>query len=89
MSSYTTRKSLGQTDWFVHDRFGMFIHFGLYSLPARREWVKSRENMSDEAYDRYFQHFNPDLYDAAEWAQAAKRAGMKYAVLTTKHHEGF
>lgn len=89
MSSYTTRKSLGQTDWFVHDRFGMFIHFGLYSLPARHEWVKSREKMSDEAYDRYFQHFNPDLYDAAEWAQAAKRAGMKYAVLTTKHHEGF
>ena len=76
--------------WWLHDRFGMFIHFGLYSLPARHEWVKSREAMDTETYNRkYLPRFNPDLYDAKKWAKTAKAAGMKYAVLTTKHHEGF
>ncbi|MBE6965409.1 MAG: alpha-L-fucosidase [Ruminococcaceae bacterium] len=89
MSSYVRRKTPGDTEWFVHDRFGMFIHFGLYSMPARHEWIKSYEMISEEKYDTYFNHFNPDLFDAREWAKAAKRAGMKYAVLTTKHHEGF
>lgn len=89
MSSYVRRKTPGNTDWFVHDRFGMFIHFGLYAMPARHEWIKKREAIPDEKYDRYFEHFNPDLFDAHEWARAAKEAGMKYAVLTTKHHEGF
>ena len=89
MSSYVTRKSPGDTEWFRHDRFGMFIHFGLYSMPARHEWFKSRSKVSEEHYDLYFKHFNPDLYDPREWARKAKAAGMKYAVLTTKHHEGF
>ncbi len=89
MSSYVRRKTPGDTDWFVHDRFGMFIHFGLYAAPARHEWMKSFEKMSEENYDRYLPHFNPDLFDAREWARQAKAAGMKYAVLTTKHHEGF
>ena len=89
MSSYKIRKTPGDTEWFRHDRFGMFIHFGLYVLPARHEWVKNRESLTDETYDRYFKHFNPDLFDAREWARQAKKAGMKYAVLTTRHHEGF
>ncbi|RUM08884.1 alpha-L-fucosidase [Rhizobium chutanense] len=75
--------------WFVHDRFGMFVHWGLYALPARHEWVKSREELSDADYQKYFDHFDPDLYDPREWAKRAKAAGMKYVVLTTKHHEGF
>ncbi len=75
--------------WFTHSRFGMFIHWGLYALPARHEWLKSRECISDEEYQKYFDHFNPDLYDAKAWAKAAKNAGMKYFVITTKHHEGF
>src|SRR3954452_17712156 len=79
----------GNIAWFVHDRFGMFIHWGLYSLAARHEWVKSREHLDDNAYQRYFDHFNPDLYDPREWAAAARAAGMKYVVITTKHHEGF
>ena len=79
----------GDTGWFVHDRFGMFIHWGLYALPARHEWVKSRELIADEPYQPYFDHFDPDLYDPREWAAAAKAAGMKYVVLTAKHHEGF
>ncbi len=89
MSDYITRKTPGDTAWFTHDRFGMFIHFGLYALPARHEWVKSAEEISEEKYDTYFRHFNPDLCDPREWARHAKAAGMKYAVMTTKHHEGF
>ena len=89
MSSYVTRKTPGDTAWFTHDRFGMFIHWGLYSMPARHEWVKNYEEIPEEHYDKYFKYFNPDLFDAREWARQAKAAGMKYAVLTTKHHEGF
>ncbi|MDD4774178.1 MAG: alpha-L-fucosidase [Eubacteriales bacterium] len=79
----------GDTKWFRHDRFGMFIHWGLYALPARHEWVKSHERIPDDVYDKYFRHFNPDLYEPAIWAKAAANAGMKYFVITTKHHEGF
>jgi len=75
--------------WWTEARFGMFIHWGLYALPARHEWVKRQEKMSHEAYQKYFEHFDPDLYDPRAWARAAKAAGMKYFVLTTKHHEGF
>lgn len=76
-------------DWFFRDRFGMFIHWGLYALPARHEWVKNRERIPDSVYDRYFRYFDPDLYDPQSWAREAKNAGMKYVVVTTKHHEGF
>ncbi|HLH58540.1 MAG TPA: alpha-L-fucosidase [Streptosporangiaceae bacterium] len=76
-------------EWFLRARFGLFIHWGLYALPARHEWVKNRERIPDEDYDRYFRHFDPDLFDPREWARAAKNAGMRYFVITTKHHEGF
>jgi len=79
----------GKTDWFVQDRFGLFIHWGVYALPARHEWVKNREKIPDELYQRYFEHFDPDLYDPRAWARAARAAGMKYFVITTKHHDGF
>ena len=89
MSSYVTRKTPGDTAWFTHDRFGMFIHWGLYAMPARHEWIKTTAKITEEKYDKYFKYFDPDMYDAREWARQAKAAGMKYAVLTTKHHEGF
>lgn len=79
----------GDTSWFVKDRFGMFIHWGLYSQPARHEWVKNREMIHDTDYQKYFEHFDPDMYDPKVWAKAAAEAGMKYFVITTKHHEGF
>ena len=75
--------------WWTQARFGMFIHWGLYALPARHEWVKHRECITDEEYQKYFNHFDPDLYDPKAWARAAKNAGMRYFVITTKHHEGF
>ncbi|WP_340115144.1 alpha-L-fucosidase [Maribellus mangrovi] len=75
--------------WWTDARFGMFIHWGLYAQAARHEWVKKNERISDEDYQKYFEIFNPDLFDPADWACKAKAAGMKYAVITTKHHEGF
>jgi alpha-L-fucosidase len=74
---------------FMDDRLGMFIHFGLYALAGRHEWVQSYERIHPDAYAKYVDHFDPDLFDAAEWARRCRRAGMRYAVLTTKHHEGF
>lgn len=75
--------------WWTDARFGLFIHFGLYALPARHEWVKNHERLTNEQYQKYFDHFNPDLFNPREWARMAKAAGMKYAVITSKHHEGF
>ena len=75
--------------WWTHDRFGMFIHWGTYAAAARHEWVKNHERIRDEDYQEYFRRFNPDLYDPCEWARAARGAGMKYLVVTSKHHEGF
>ncbi len=75
--------------WWTEARFGMFIHWGLYALPARHEWVKNRERMTNEQYQKYFELFDPDLYNPKEWAKMAKDAGMKYVVITAKHHEGF
>ncbi len=75
--------------WWTEARFGMFIHWGLYAQAARHEWVKKNERMTDAEYQKYFDTFDPDLYDPREWAREARQAGMKYAVITAKHHEGF
>ena len=85
----TSRFKKPDPAWFVHDRFGMFIHWGLYAMPARHEWIRNREEISIADYQRYFDHFDPDLFDPKEWARMAKLAGMKYFVITTKHHDGF
>ncbi len=78
-----------RTSWMMNDRFGLFIHFGLYAIPARGEWIRSWEKISNEQYQQYFDEFNPVDYDPVQWAKAAKKAGMKYAVMTAKHHDGF
>lgn len=80
---------MADSAWFLHDRFGMFIHWGIYALPARHEWIRNRELISNEDYQKYFDHFDPDLYDPQKWVQMAQAAGMKYLVVTTKHHDGF
>ncbi|MFB9056114.1 alpha-L-fucosidase [Mariniflexile ostreae] len=85
----TEQEKTERMAWWTNDRFGMFIHWGIYSLAARHEWVKTREKISDENYQKYVDNFNPDLYNPKEWAKLAKAAGMKYAVITTKHHDGF
>lgn len=76
-------------DWFQEARFGLFIHWGLYAIPAKMEWIRSIEQMDDGQYHRYFTDFDPCDYNPREWARLAKRAGMKYAVFTAKHHDGF
>jgi alpha-L-fucosidase len=85
----TPEQKAKRLEWWTNDRFGMFIHWGLYSLAARHEWVKHNEKMTNEQYQKYFDLFNPYLFDPRKWAKQAKDAGMEYAVLTTKHHEGF
>jgi alpha-L-fucosidase len=85
----TEAQKVQRMKWWTDARFGMFIHWGLYALPARHEWVKNNERLTNEQYQKYFEMFNPDMYDPHEWAKMAKAAGMKYVVLTAKHHEGF
>ena len=75
--------------WFRRARFGMFIHWGLYAIPARGEWVRSTEEMPEEDYLPYFREFSAPDYAPAKWAKAARRAGVQYVILTAKHHDGF
>ena len=63
--------------WWKDARFGMFIHWGLYALPARHEWVRNKEKISNEAYQKYFDLFNPDKFDPKKWAKEAKAAGYE------------
>ena len=79
----------GDISWWQHDRFGMFIHWGVYSVPARGEWVHTRGSIMPEDYQRYAEFFTPDKFEPAKWANAAKAAGMKYVVFTAKHHDGY
>ena len=75
--------------WFRQARFGLFLHWGLYAIPARGEWVRSTEQMPEEQYLPFFDEFTAGDFDPKAWARAAKNAGMRYAVLTAKHHDGF
>ena len=78
-----------RTKWYNSARFGMFIHWGLYAIPARGEWVRSVYEIPKDEYEPYFDEFYAENYNPKEWARLAKEAGMKYAVLTAKHHDGF
>ena len=75
--------------WWHQAKFGMFIHWGLYSVVGRHEWVMEMEGVPVKEYEPLAQQFRPKPNAARAWAQLAKRAGMKYMVMTTKHHEGF
>ncbi len=70
-------------------RFGLFIHRGVYSIPARGEWLMYREHIAYAEYKKPADEFHPTHYNPAEWAAPAKQAGMKYIVITTRHHGGF
>ena len=75
--------------WWHEAKFGMFIHWGLYSIIGQHEWAKEVEGIPIAQYELLAKHFNPKPNAAREWAKLAKRAGQKYMVMTTKHHEGF
>jgi len=84
-------------EWWRDARFGMFIHWGLYSIPAgewkgqtdHAEWIRTTAQIPLEEYDKLVRQFNPVKFNAEEWVKAAKDAGVKYIVLTSKHHDGF
>lgn len=75
--------------WYTQARFGMFIHWGLYAIPARGEWVRSEEFIPKEDYDPLIHEFNPTHCDMRQWMRAIRDAGAQYVVFTAKHHDGF
>jgi alpha-L-fucosidase len=75
--------------WWHEAKFGMFIHWGLYSTLGRHEWVMENEGIPVKEYEVFAEQFNPKPNAARDWARLARRAGMKYMVMTSKHHEGF
>jgi alpha-L-fucosidase len=76
-------------EWFRAARFGMFVHWGLYSQLGRHEWVMNRERIPVAEYEKLARTWKPKPNAARDWAKLAKKAGMRYMVMTTKHHEGF
>ena len=78
-----------QLDWFKDAKFGMFIHWGVYSMIGRHEWVRHYLQIPLQDYQYYVDNFNPIDYDPDKWVDIAKEAGMKYIVITSKHHDGF
>ena len=75
--------------WWNEARFGMFIHWGVYAIPARGEWVMHQEHIPHAEYAPYADQFNPQCYDPDAWVQLAREAGMRYMVLTSRHHDGY
>jgi len=78
-----------EKEWFNQARFGMFIHWGVYSILARGEWVRLIERIPSAEYEKLAWRFNPKNYHPEKWVELAQQAGMKYMVLTTRHHDGF
>ena len=78
-----------KTDWFTQARFGLFLHWGLYAVPAKGEWTYAQDAWKPGEYEKIQTQFNPENFDPKAWAGMAKAAGMKYVVFTTRHHDGF
>ncbi len=87
-------------EWWRDDRFGMFIHWGVYAVPAgiynnkevkgdNGEWIMNNAQIPVKEYEKFAKQFDPVKFDANEWAKTVKDAGMKYVVITSKHHDGF
>jgi len=76
-------------EWFRDARFGMFIHWGVYSLMGKGEWVMENDRITVADYETLPSRFNPVDYDPAEWVRVAKDAGVRYVTITSKHHDGF
>jgi len=85
----TDPDNLERIRWWIDARFGMFIHFGLYALLERGEWVMYHEKISRDEYGKLLHRFNPTRFDADEWVALARDAGARYITLTAKHHDGF
>src|SRR3979409_1797363 len=84
-----TKENLKARQWFQDSKFGLFIHWGVYSVLGDGEWVMNNKKMTIAEYEPVADRFNPTGFDAAEWVRIAKSAGMKYITITSKHHDGF
>ena len=85
----TPEQRAARMQWWREARFGMFIHWGIYAVPADGEWYMTNHHVPIAEYEKYAAKFNPVKFDAEQWAQVAHDAGMKYLVITAKHHDGF
>jgi alpha-L-fucosidase len=89
-TSYTpTSENLKSREWFQDAKFGMFIHWGVYSVLGDGEWVMNQQSIDKKTYEKLPSFFNPVNYDPKEWVALVKAAGMKYITITSKHHDGF
>ena len=84
-----SKENLEARAWFEQARFGLFIHWGVYSILGDGEWVMNNQNIRIDEYEKLPSFFNPIEFDAAEWVSMAKAAGMKYITITSRHHDGF
>lgn len=84
-----TKENLEARRWFQDAKFGLFIHWGVYSVLSKGEWVMNNDKMTISEYEKLPPQFNPTEFDAAAWVALAKAAGMKYITITSKHHDGF
>ena len=88
--NYTpSQENLEAREWFQDARFGLFVHWGVYSLLGDGEWVMNNQNISIDEYEKLPRFFNPIDFDPAEWVAMVKEAGMKYITITSRHHDGF
>lgn len=84
-----TPENLKSREWFENARFGLFIHWGVYSVLGKGEWVMNNDKMTAADYEKLPGRFNPVEFNAREWVSMAKEAGMRYITITSKHHDGF
>jgi len=86
---FPSKENLEARKWFEEAKFGLFIHWGVYSVLGDGEWVMNNQNISIKEYERLPSFFNPIAFNADEWVKMAKEAGMKYITITSRHHDGF
>ena len=82
-------ENLAAREWFQDSKFGLFIHWGVYSVLGKGEWVMNNDQITVAEYEKLPARFNPTEFNAVEWVTMAKDAGMKYITITSKHHDGF
>ena len=84
-----TPENLKARQWFQDAKFGLFVHWGIYSILGDGEWVMNTQGIPVKTYEKLASFFYPVYYNPAEWVSLAKKAGMKYIVITSRHHDGF